>query len=89
MSVKRTAVEIELDHPDMREIKAVSSRIEAATGRKPDILLYGEFEADGDLVFSSPLKALGYLRNGKIKAKVDGEVLNVTVTLIERAYVLV
>jgi hypothetical protein len=87
--IKRATVEIELDHPDMREIKAVSSRIEAATERKPEVLLYGEFEADGDLVFSSPLKVLGYLRKGKIKAKVDGEVLNVTVTLIERAYVLV
>lgn len=76
------------DAPSLREVKTAAAHIEAATQRKPTVLLWGTFVAGDDLVFASPIKVIGYSR-GKVKALVDGEITRVTIDLIERATIIV
>jgi hypothetical protein len=87
MKITQAAVKIDIDAPEIIQVKAAAAHIATATGRKPTVKLWGLFSHRNEEVFAdmSPIQPLGYDARGRVKAEVDGSVIGLSIVRIDRA----
>ena len=87
MKITQATVKIDMDEPEIIQVKAAAAHVAVATGRKPAVNLWGVFSYRGEEVFAdmSPIQSLGYDVKNRVKAKIDGSVIGLTVIRIDRA----
>ena len=87
MKITQAAVKIDIDAPEIIQVKAAAAHVAVATGRQPAVNLWGVFSYRGEEVFAdmSPIQPLGYGTRNRVKAKIDGVVIGLTIIRIDRA----
>lgn len=86
MKIQAT-VKIDMEEPEIIQVKAAAAHVAVATGQSPTVKLWGVFAHKGEEVFAdtSPIQPLGYDVKNRVKAAVDGNVLKLTIVRIDRA----
>lgn len=87
MKVTTATVKIDMQEPEILQVKSANAHVAVATGQKPVVKLWGLFSYKGEEVFadSSPIQPLGYDVKGRVKAEIDGKVIGLTIVRIDRA----